>query len=816
MSAKKWSFSYKKTGKQEWKQNILDTISLWTAIGLLWYSFFSIIGEHFPEYLSTDSWIIYLFAFLLWIGYEWPKKYLKKMTFACHLATILIPVVYILVHLEKVLDGIVRLAWFYMPYFNEYYNSNYFLGIASENENAVYAFTAICMLFWWLSWTIAYGWKKRVLLVLFPFWALVFELVVGLSPIGNGLFFAFFGAMLLITMEGASVMKRVVAVACVGISILLSGALFQEEMDTVTLKRQKQALLKWQNSMNLENINLANLFQFDFHFNWEKLNNGTPQYTGKTMLEIETDIQPVTTLYLKGFYGTNYENGDWEFDDSYFKEACRKAGRSPEAVAKQIFQMPYERIEVAYGELLSETSMDYQIYYVGAAGNVAYTTYLSDYDALDDSYTFVGDYLLKKPIFDTYTSGKGNKLGYQYVGNWGDINNAIEDGRGSVSNQKEELDFLNSLSDAYLQLPEERAYLAEAIGKIENEIRMFGDDIENENYRRILCASEVAKYLESQMCYSLKLDTLPDGMDPIEYALTVSREGYCMHFASAATLMLRELGVPARYVSGYAVEASTFVKDAETGIYKAEVGDFMAHAWVEIYLDNIGWTILEATPGSSLGNLPTQEEIDRWEEISELGRDGYEEPEMPSESENPENSEAPTEETEETEDTPTESEDPQNTQQDTQTESEEDENQPNGVGNDNGENSMWQLLRVFGIVGGVVAIFAAIVFTAKYGIHRYRSVLQNELEKKMTKKAVKRINRRMYRTLRLRNPKLWFAKKMSDKEYENALIVQYPALSEAEWRQFMDIVKKNHFSKEKITVEEMQFCYDCYKKKEKK
>ena len=87
----------------------------------------------------------------------------------------------------------------------------------------------------------------------------------------------------------------------------------------------------------------------------------------------------------------------------------------------------------------------------------------------------------------------------------------------------------------------------------------------------------------------------------------------------------------------------------------------------------------------------------------------------------------------------------------------------------------------------------------------------------MTRKAVKRINRRMYRSVRLNNPKLWFAKHLSDASYEVALKELYSHMTEKEWEDFMDIVKKNHYSKEKTTVEEMQFCYDCYiKSKERK
>jgi hypothetical protein len=89
----------------------------------------------------------------------------------------------------------------------------------------------------------------------------------------------------------------------------------------------------------------------------------------------------------------------------------------------------------------------------------------------------------------------------------------------------------------------------------------------------------------------------------VEYFLIDSRQGYCMHFATAATLMLRELGVPARYVDGY-------VAEAKAGRI-TNVPDSAAHAWVEIYLPGLGWYPVEVTPGyetaiASFAPDPTQ------------------------------------------------------------------------------------------------------------------------------------------------------------------------------------------------------------------
>lgn len=841
MNAKNWSLSYKGSKKQEIKQHILDTISLWGAIGLLWCSFLSIIKEFFPEYLEAtveivnktdfqtsyagppvyetyglDWLLIGIFLFVLWLGYDWPKQYLKKWSILFHVAGLFIPIGYVVINFEKIVAGIVDLAWFYLPYWNDYYKMNLYMGVPGQEGNSVIAFTAICMIFWWLVWALTYVLKKRILLVLFPVVALSAELLVGLSPKGNGLIIALFGAILLTTLGGTSVIKKAVALACLALSLFLTGVWFEGDIKSLATTAKKQEILSLQENFSWNEF--IQLIQIDLHFNWEKLGNNAPQYTGKSVLEMETNEKPVSTVYVKGFYGINYDSGNWNYDDSAFRKACREAGKSTEEVAKQIFQMPYDSWEAYEKSVITSNTLqgiEYKLRYTGTTGDVAYIPYATDYASLDESYSLMGDYLFKKSILDREITCKGQNFHYELSG-WHNVNRAIEN---EIVEKTEE--FINDLADAYLQIPEElKDFLSQESVAI--EASMLSDyygipEDGTENNRRILYGAKVASYLSKKMAYSLKLDELPAGVDPIEYALAESHEGYCMHFASAATMLLRYGGVPARYVSGYAVDRSVFVYDAEAGVYKATVGDFMAHAWVEVYLDNIGWVPLEVTPGSSLENLPTQEDIDRWESLSEVQRDEYTDSEPTSESEETEESEEPTEETEETEDTQTEQNDPINSENTTPSESENSENQnPNGTGNGDGAVPTGQILKIVGIVGGILLLVAAIVFSVKYGLNRYRSILMHEIERNMTRKAVKRINRRMYRGLRIRNPKLWFAGKLTDVEYETALKEQYSQVCENDWEQFMDIVKKNHYSKEKITIEEMQFCFACYTKSKEK
>ena len=78
---------------------------------------------------------------------------------------------------------------------------------------------------------------------------------------------------------------------------------------------------------------------------------------------------------------------------------------------------------------------------------------------------------------------------------------------------------------------------------------------------------------------------------------SVTRSGYDAHFATLATLMFREAGVPARYMEGYYLSPKEMAEYADTEEIELEVYDNAAHAWTEIYEDGVGWVPVEVTPG---------------------------------------------------------------------------------------------------------------------------------------------------------------------------------------------------------------------------
>jgi len=72
------------------------------------------------------------------------------------------------------------------------------------------------------------------------------------------------------------------------------------------------------------------------------------------------------------------------------------------------------------------------------------------------------------------------------------------------------------------------------------------------------------------------------------------RSGYCTHYASALAVLGRALGVPTRMVLGYS--ASGVQAEAD---FTYEVSADQLHAWVEAYIDDVGWVPFDVTPASA-------------------------------------------------------------------------------------------------------------------------------------------------------------------------------------------------------------------------
>ena len=121
--------------------------------------------------------------------------------------------------------------------------------------------------------------------------------------------------------------------------------------------------------------------------------------------------------------------------------------------------------------------------------------------------------------------------------------------------------------------------------------RLFWQDYDAESDGIYSAITRVRTVLRDTVTLSDTAAPAPEGVDPVQYFLTTSRQGNAMLYASTAVQALRAHGIPARYAEGYCLPADRTAPGTVTLTGRD------AHAWAEVYFDGIGWLPLDVTPG---------------------------------------------------------------------------------------------------------------------------------------------------------------------------------------------------------------------------
>lgn len=106
----------------------------------------------------------------------------------------------------------------------------------------------------------------------------------------------------------------------------------------------------------------------------------------------------------------------------------------------------------------------------------------------------------------------------------------------------------------------------------------------------------IEQYLKEDGGYRyslLEVENTPDGGDYVDHFLFESRIGYCNNFSSAMTIMLRAVGIPARWTKGFTPGSQYTDENGETFF---EVSNANAHSWVEVFFPSYGWVPFEPSP----------------------------------------------------------------------------------------------------------------------------------------------------------------------------------------------------------------------------
>ncbi len=203
---------------------------------------------------------------------------------------------------------------------------------------------------------------------------------------------------------------------------------------------------------------------------------------------------------------------------------------------------------------------------------VRYAGIMSYSEQLDVAAMYYDYYVYRNFVYETYNQKPDSQIISDYYDNI--ISSLTEEEYNELFTDKNGLEFRGSRNDSTSTVTYENRH--ELIMKI---ISTLADK-------------------DSEYTYTLTPTAAADPeLDGVENFLTVTKEGYCVQFASAVTLLLREAGIPARYVEGYVASEFTRNYDRNNEFdWISIVKDEDAHAWVEVWYDGIGWVQYEATP----------------------------------------------------------------------------------------------------------------------------------------------------------------------------------------------------------------------------
>lgn len=327
------------------------------------------------------------------------------------------------------------------------------------------------------------------------------------------------------------------------------------------------------------------------------------------------------TIYLKTFQAANYTKRRWrELEASVYSrysemfDEMQNAGNSP-------MLMEYRAVSQLTG--------------MGAVGiaSADYDIDVMQYECDGNSYIpmsaiqidgiFVDEIAKddKNITLDTDTAG-AQSVSHSYRlyewRNFSTLDKLVIDGEALAYN--EDNAYRSFVYENYLDVDEScddriKAQLFPSIKSSDYSI----DDVSS----RARFIMDTVSFFAKEYEYTLSPGTTPGSKDYVEYFLFEKKKGLCSHFASAAVMIFRSAGIPARYVEGFVVPESLYtgepVSSKEVVIrgngefrkeqweyYDIVLTDRYAHAWVEVYIDGIGWVTVDPTPGYASGYVKNQ------------------------------------------------------------------------------------------------------------------------------------------------------------------------------------------------------------------
>ena len=312
-------------------------------------------------------------------------------------------------------------------------------------------------------------------------------------------------------------------------------------------------------------------------------------FSPSSEIVLEVTMAKPESLWLRGFVGSQYDGVSWQQDDNatlfaqadlfYWLHKDNFYGQKQ--LADAAITADVDAPINAFGIHINNVKASSRNIYA------PYEVYLTNPTQMLDKG--IGDVAL------TNTGLRGLRE-YQYfsmpnqVKRYPEIINRIFDDEGSRLGMIEpyllvESNYAQFVYEQYTRVPE-------TVTKWINEY--LSDMIPQSGETNYSDARQaIIKYFTTETKYSTDPSFAGSGDLAYDF-LFLDKSGYSIHYATAATLLFRAYGIPARYVEGYIITPKDIEGVGDNSILQIDATH--AHAWTEVYQNGVGWIPVEVTP----------------------------------------------------------------------------------------------------------------------------------------------------------------------------------------------------------------------------
>lgn len=315
---------------------------------------------------------------------------------------------------------------------------------------------------------------------------------------------------------------------------------------------------------------------------------------GKMLMKMSGDVEDSHGLYFRAYVGSSFMENRWrQIDDEEGKYEEEQGYLSQDGLSLDGWQLSL-RNQIGDEQRSGNTNLwntgKVTIRNFGFGyGNYVMPYYPTTAFAMDGGRTVVTNPGIEYEV--EYYPAFSNELRMEVAKN----QYRLADNDYWLSSQGNRNRLYNFAQSFYLTIPEEENGVVEDFKKY-----LTSQDNVLERYNQGTASlydiiEETRNYIMKDTEYTLAPGKTPSDEDAVVYFLTKNKKGYCCHYATAAAMLLRGIGIPTRYAEGIYLSKEQLTKmDKKKEI---SVTDKDLHAWVEVYQQNFGFVPIEFTPG---------------------------------------------------------------------------------------------------------------------------------------------------------------------------------------------------------------------------